>query len=162
MNAVRAETPKTGGQHGASMRRTMGFGMAGGLPEFVDAMEDVVIAVMIEKAPAVENLEALLSVGGIDMVQFGPGDYSMSIGHPGEYGKRASQGGGEVRHRNVVEDGRRAARGNQQSGPGEALSGHGGETLLHRYGRQHPDGLVPHSGRGNAAGTRRRVNYGRS
>ena len=39
---------------------------------FVDAMEDVVIAIMIEKAPAyVENLEALLSVGGIDMVQFG-------------------------------------------------------------------------------------------
>ncbi len=86
VTAVRAETPKTGGQHGASMRRNMGFGMAGGLPEFVDAMEDVVIAIMIEKAPAVENLEAILAVGGLDMVQFGPGDFSMSIGHPGEYG----------------------------------------------------------------------------
>ena len=86
VKAVRAETPTAGGQHGASMRRTMKFGMAGGLPEFVAAMDDVVIAVMIEKAPAVENLEALLSVGGVDMVQFGPGDYSMSIGHPGEYG----------------------------------------------------------------------------
>ncbi|MHA1860348.1 MAG: aldolase/citrate lyase family protein, partial [Candidatus Asgardarchaeia archaeon] len=26
----------------------------------------------------------ILSVDGIDMVQFGPADYSLSIGHPGE------------------------------------------------------------------------------
>ena len=39
---------------------------------------------MIEKESAVENLEALLSVGGVDMVQFGPGDYSMSLGVPGQ------------------------------------------------------------------------------
>ena len=38
---------------------------------------------MIEKAPAVENLDALLSVPGVDMVQFGPADYSMSIGLTG-------------------------------------------------------------------------------
>jgi 4-hydroxy-2-oxoheptanedioate aldolase len=40
---------------------------------------------MIEKAPAVENLEALLSVKGVDMVQFGPADYAMSIGLPGQW-----------------------------------------------------------------------------
>ena len=39
---------------------------------------------MIEKRSAVENLEDILSVEGIDMVQFGPSDYSMSIGIPGE------------------------------------------------------------------------------
>ena len=44
-----------------------------------------VIAVMIEKASAVENLEAVLSVKGLDMVQFGPADYSMSIGLPGQF-----------------------------------------------------------------------------
>ena len=32
-----------------------------------------------------ENLEALLSVKGVDMVQFGPADFSMSIGIPGEW-----------------------------------------------------------------------------
>ena len=31
------------------------------------------------------NLDAILSVPGIDMVQFGPSDYSMSIGRAGEY-----------------------------------------------------------------------------
>jgi 2-keto-3-deoxy-L-rhamnonate aldolase RhmA len=40
---------------------------------------------MIEKAPAVENLDALLAVKGVDMVQFGPADYSMSIGLAGQW-----------------------------------------------------------------------------
>ena len=86
VQAVRAETPETGGQHGASMRRAMRFGADAASPDFVQAMEDAVIAVMVEKASAVENLEDFLSVKGVDMVQFGPADYSMSIGHPGEFG----------------------------------------------------------------------------
>jgi 4-hydroxy-2-oxoheptanedioate aldolase len=40
---------------------------------------------MIEKQSAVENLEALLSVKGVDMVQFGPADYSMSLGLAGQF-----------------------------------------------------------------------------
>ena len=40
---------------------------------------------MIEKQAAIENLEAILSVKGIDMVQFGPADYSMSLGIPGQW-----------------------------------------------------------------------------
>jgi 4-hydroxy-2-oxoheptanedioate aldolase len=39
---------------------------------------------MIEKKQAVEDLPALLSVKGVDMVQFGPSDYAMSIGRPRE------------------------------------------------------------------------------
>jgi 4-hydroxy-2-oxoheptanedioate aldolase len=35
---------------------------------------------MIEKKGAIENLEAILAQPGVDMVQFGPADYSMSIG----------------------------------------------------------------------------------
>jgi 2-keto-3-deoxy-L-rhamnonate aldolase RhmA len=42
-------------------------------------------SLMIEKRSAVENLEAILSIGGIDMVQFGPADYSLSIGIPGQW-----------------------------------------------------------------------------
>ena len=56
--------------------------MEDGSPEYVEAMDDAVIALMIEKKGAVDNLEEVLSVKGIDMVQFGPGDYSMSIGIP--------------------------------------------------------------------------------
>jgi 4-hydroxy-2-oxoheptanedioate aldolase len=37
---------------------------------------------MIEKRQAVEDLENILSVPGLDMVQFGAADYAMSIGQP--------------------------------------------------------------------------------
>ena len=40
---------------------------------------------MIEKKTAVEDLDEVLSVKGIDMVQWGPADYVMSIGRPGEW-----------------------------------------------------------------------------
>jgi 4-hydroxy-2-oxoheptanedioate aldolase len=85
VKAVRAETPQAGGVHGVGMRRDVRFVLEGGTPEFVQALDDAVIALMIEKQPAVENLEALLSVKGVDMVQFGPADYSMSLGIPGQF-----------------------------------------------------------------------------
>ena len=43
------------------------------------------VALMIEKESALEQLEDILSVGGIDMVQFGPADYSMSLGIAGQW-----------------------------------------------------------------------------
>ena len=35
---------------------------------------------MIEKQEAVENVEEICSVPGVDMLQFGPSDYCMSRG----------------------------------------------------------------------------------
>jgi len=58
--------------------------LEGGSEAWVKAMNDVVIAIMIEKKGAIENLEEILSVKGVDMVQFGPSDYSISIGKPGQ------------------------------------------------------------------------------
>ncbi len=80
VKAVRAETPATKGLHGARHGRDVGVFLEAGSPAFVQALEDTVIAFMIEKKQAVENLEDILSVEGVDMVQFGPGDYSMSMG----------------------------------------------------------------------------------
>jgi len=40
---------------------------------------------MVERAETVGNLEDILAIGEIDMVQFGPADYSLSIGKPGAY-----------------------------------------------------------------------------
>jgi 2-keto-3-deoxy-L-rhamnonate aldolase RhmA len=80
VKAVRAETPSTGGLHGARHGRDVGIHLEAGSPAFVQALEDAVIALMIEKKSAVENLESILAVKGVDMVQFGPADYSMSIG----------------------------------------------------------------------------------
>ena len=81
---VRSETPEAGGIHGYGMRRSTGYGAASTLEEWTKAMDDVVIAIMIEKKGAIENLEEILSVEGVDMVQFGPADYSISIGKPGQ------------------------------------------------------------------------------
>jgi 4-hydroxy-2-oxoheptanedioate aldolase len=64
------------------MRRDVGTNREVGSPAYVQALDDVVVAIMIEKRQAVEDLENILSVPGIDMVQFGASDYSMSIGHP--------------------------------------------------------------------------------
>jgi len=83
--AARAETPQTKGYVGAAMRRDVGYVLACGSQIYVDQLEDGVVALMIEKQSAIENLEAILSVGGIAMVQFGPADYSMSIGVPGQW-----------------------------------------------------------------------------
>jgi 2-keto-3-deoxy-L-rhamnonate aldolase RhmA len=85
VRAVRAEAPHSKGRHGVGMRRDVGFVLEGGSPAFVQALDDAVVALMIEKKTAVEDLEALLSVPGVDMVQFGPADYSMSIGLTGQF-----------------------------------------------------------------------------
>ena len=83
--AARAETPRTKGYVGAAMRRDTGYLLTCGSDIYVDQLEDGVVALMIEKDSTVENLEAVLSVPGVDMIQFGPADYSMSIGIPGQW-----------------------------------------------------------------------------
>jgi 4-hydroxy-2-oxoheptanedioate aldolase len=80
---VRPETPEDGGTHGVGLRRFAYMNHAG-TSGYVQALRDVVVMIMIEKQAAVERLEEILSVKGIDMVQWGPADYSMSIGRPGE------------------------------------------------------------------------------
>jgi 2-keto-3-deoxy-L-rhamnonate aldolase RhmA len=55
-----------------------------GSAEYVQALRDVVVLIMIEKQAAVDRLEEILAVKGIDMIQWGPVDFSMSIGRPGE------------------------------------------------------------------------------
>jgi 2-keto-3-deoxy-L-rhamnonate aldolase RhmA len=85
IRAVRPETPEDGGLHGCSMRRNVGYVLECGNEAWAQAQRDVVIAVMIEKASAMQNLEEILSVTGVDMVQFGPCDYSISLGKPGQW-----------------------------------------------------------------------------
>jgi 4-hydroxy-2-oxoheptanedioate aldolase len=85
VRAVRAEEPAAGGLHGVGMRRDVGTVREGGSPAFVKALDEVVVAIMVEKRQCVEDLEAILSVKGVDMVQFGPADYAMSIGVTGQW-----------------------------------------------------------------------------
>ena len=80
--AVRAESPGRRGLKGVGMRRDVGTNRDVGNPAYIQALDDVVVAVMVEKRQCVEDLESILSVPGIDMVQFGAADYAMSIGQP--------------------------------------------------------------------------------
>lgn len=88
VRSIRAETPSTKGIMGCAMRRDVGYLLECGSEAYVQALEDSVIAVMIEKQGAVDNLEDILSVKGLDMVQFGPCDYSMSTGIPGQWSNK--------------------------------------------------------------------------
>jgi 4-hydroxy-2-oxoheptanedioate aldolase len=79
---VRAESPQTKGHFGSADRRFASYGLESGSPEYVQALEESVVALMIEKDEAVKNLDAILSVPGVDMIVFGGNDYSMSLGRP--------------------------------------------------------------------------------
>ena len=79
---VKPETPEDGGIHGVKATRMSYLGQAA-TQAYVDALRDIVIVLMIEKASAVEQLKEILSVPGIDMIQWGPADYSMSVGKAG-------------------------------------------------------------------------------
>jgi 4-hydroxy-2-oxoheptanedioate aldolase len=82
VRAVRPETPEDGGTHGVAARR-IAFMRQGDTPQYVQALRDVVVVLMIEKESAVSKLEEILAVPGIDMIQWGPADYCMTIGKPG-------------------------------------------------------------------------------
>ncbi|MGQ9585891.1 MAG: HpcH/HpaI aldolase family protein [Anaerolineae bacterium] len=83
VRAVRPDVPGAGGTHGAAFRRSALVSSAG-TPEYVRSLEQVVIVLMVEKKPIVDEIEQVLLVAGVDMLQWGPADYCMSIGRPGE------------------------------------------------------------------------------
>jgi len=84
VRSVRADTPgPTRGFCGAATRRSFLPDYAGGA-DFPKRLDEVVVAIMIEKDAALQELEAILEVPGVGMIQWGPCDYAMSIGAAGE------------------------------------------------------------------------------
>ncbi len=77
--SVRAE-PR--GKNGSAMNRAAKY-FYGGSEEFVKYCDDVVIAIMVEKKSLFDHLEEVLNLD-IDMIQFGPSDFSMSLGFWGQ------------------------------------------------------------------------------
>ena len=82
VRAVRPDTPTGGGTYGAADRRTS-FWNEAATADYITALEEIVVDAMIEKREAVEQLDEILAVPGLDMIQWGPADYAMSIGRPG-------------------------------------------------------------------------------
>lgn len=81
--SVRPDTIEDGGTYGVGTRRATYMGY-GGSPAYVQALRDVVVMLMIEKKGAVEQLEEILALPGLDMIQWGGADYSMSVGRAGQ------------------------------------------------------------------------------
>lgn len=74
----RPDTPEDGGLYGAAGRR-WGY-RSTGHDEYSQALRDIVVAIMAEKKVLVDDLEAMLDIPGVDMIQWGPADYTMSSG----------------------------------------------------------------------------------
>ncbi len=80
--AVRPDTPSQGGTHGVGMRR-VAYMTYGGDASYVAGLEQIVVALMIEKKGAVDAIDDILALPGLDLIQFGPVDYSLSAGRVG-------------------------------------------------------------------------------
>jgi 4-hydroxy-2-oxoheptanedioate aldolase len=83
--AVRAVKYHPRGTRGLAGVRAADFGQAGTLAEYVQkANAETLVVVHIETAEAVERLEEIVAVDGVDVIFIGPTDLSHSLGHPGE------------------------------------------------------------------------------
>ena len=76
------DSPEHKGLYGCATRRNAYID--DNSPEYVNKIASTVKAVMIEKQGAVDELDEILEIPGIDLVQWGGGDFSQNIGHPGE------------------------------------------------------------------------------
>lgn len=80
---VKPGTPEIGGTQGISQRRAYSYMLDEDVEGYIKAMNDTVVCVSIECKEAVDHIEEILSVPGLDMIYFGPQDYSVSVGKPG-------------------------------------------------------------------------------
>jgi 2-keto-3-deoxy-L-rhamnonate aldolase RhmA len=70
--------------YGAGRTDLLGAGIAD-LPAHCRAWNaTVTIGAMLEDRAALENLDAILAVPGIDYFLFGPNDFAQALGHPGD------------------------------------------------------------------------------
>ncbi|MEZ4866837.1 MAG: aldolase/citrate lyase family protein [Caldilineaceae bacterium] len=83
IRAVKPDTLTDGGRFGVGTRRHAYMGYGGG-PDYVEALRDTVVMLMVEKKGAVDQLEEILALPGLDMVQWGGSDYSMNVGKAGQ------------------------------------------------------------------------------
>lgn len=80
MKMIKSDTPEQQGRFGCPSRRFIGTQVYLTQMEHARRIDDTVIAFMIEKKSAMDEIEEICSIPGVDMVQFGPTDYNMSRG----------------------------------------------------------------------------------
>lgn len=77
---VSPKTPEDDGKFGYPNARWIKYHPELKQMDYAAMNRSLVKAFMIEKKEAVDNIEAICSIPGVDMVQFGPSDYCMSRG----------------------------------------------------------------------------------
>lgn len=83
-NAVKyCHYPQSGGLRGCGPRKSSNYGFDREYFEVVD--EELLIGIQIETETALNNLEDIFSVEGIDVAYVGPADLSMSLGIFGQF-----------------------------------------------------------------------------
>lgn len=80
VNLLRPFVQGTGGVYGCPKRRFISSPNGVSQTDHIKRLNEVVLCFMIEKHQAVERIDEICSVPGVDMVQFGPSDYCMSRG----------------------------------------------------------------------------------
>jgi 4-hydroxy-2-oxoheptanedioate aldolase len=73
------------GARGLASVRAADFGQRGSLADYVEqANRETLVVVQVETVDAVDHLDEILAVPGIDVVFIGPNDLSHSLGFPGQ------------------------------------------------------------------------------
>ncbi len=80
VKATKPGTPEWQGFFGYPTRRFIGTQSHLDQMEHAKRLEDIVLCFMIERIESMEKIDEICSIPGVDMVQFGPADYSMSQG----------------------------------------------------------------------------------
>jgi 2-keto-3-deoxy-L-rhamnonate aldolase RhmA len=78
LKMITPETAEDGGTFGYANRRYIGFQPKITQMAHAQRQRDIVVSLMIEKKAAMDNIDEICSVPGVDMVQFGASDYSLS------------------------------------------------------------------------------------
>ena len=120
------------------------------------ANDDVLVMPMIETAEALENLDAILQVPGIDAVYVGPSDLSLALGYKPPPGSgRACGGRRAAAHRFYLQEVRRHRRPAQQHAAIRPQDDRGGLPVRHhRLGKPLHGGQGSRGSRRHAAGQR--------
>lgn len=82
--AVRSVKFHPRGNRGLAGSRAADYGLTGSMEDYVaHANRETMVLALIEDRRAVENLQAILAVDGIDVVFIGASDLAQSMGYPG-------------------------------------------------------------------------------
>src|SRR6202049_3443030 len=77
-----AKYPPVGKRGAAFSTRAAGYGFFAGEQLITASNEGTSVIVMAETRAAIENIDAIVAVPGVDAVFFGPNDLSFSLGYP--------------------------------------------------------------------------------